>query len=39
MISGIHITSHMETYDEGKMGQGTIFPSRGVPFDAAWDQK
>jgi hypothetical protein len=35
MISGIHRTSHMETSDEGKMGQGTRFPSRGVLLDAA----
>jgi hypothetical protein len=35
MISGIHKTSHMETSDEGKMGQGIRFPSQGVLFDAA----
>jgi hypothetical protein len=35
MISGIHRTSHMETSDEDKMGQGIRFPLRGVLLDAA----
>jgi hypothetical protein len=39
MISVIHRTSHMETSDDGKMGQGTRFPSWGVLLDAAWDQR
>jgi hypothetical protein len=35
MISGIRRTSHIETSGEGKMGQGTRFPSRDVQLDAA----
>jgi hypothetical protein len=35
VISGIHRTSHMETFDDGKMSQGTRFPSRGVLLDVA----
>jgi hypothetical protein len=35
MISEIHRTSNMETSDEGKMGQGTRIPSRGVLLNAA----
>jgi hypothetical protein len=35
MISGTHRTSHMETSDEVKMGQGTRFSSRDVLLDVA----
>jgi hypothetical protein len=39
VIWGIHSTSHVETSDDDKMGQGTKSPSRGVLLDVAWDQR